>query len=117
MDEEIQSRFEDLERRVAKLEEFCGTTTPPREKEEAEIPAADVPQIKVSKSSTENISLLFKTDWGSKPRTQDEVYKALEVNAASEDRRKIAVCLRRLTRKGELRRISKGGTYAYYKVS
>ena len=86
------------------------------EKEETEISTSDIPVIKASRSTADNILALFSTSWGRKPRTLDEVSKALEVNGVPITKESISVYLLNLIRRGVLRRLSKEGKYAYYKI-
>jgi hypothetical protein len=90
---------------------------PPVSREEVEkIPTADIPAIKSSKSTTENLALLFDTPWGRTPRTLAEIMKALEVNAVPDKTSSVNVYLRRLVQKGALRRLEKEGKYVYFKL-
>jgi len=78
--------------------------------------AAEIPVLKPSKSSTENIQSLFNTTWGKTPRAAEEVEKALEVNAVPDSSSNVRVYLMRLVKRGILRRIEKDGRWWYYKV-
>ena len=90
---------------------------PPVSREEVEkIPTADIPAIKGSKSTTENLVLLFDTPWGRTPRMLAEIVKALEVNAVPDKMTSVNVYLRRLVQKGTLRRLEKEGKYVYFKL-
>ncbi len=72
----------------------------PVSREEVEkIPTADIPAIKSTKSTTENLVLLFDTPWGY-TRTLAEIVRALEVNAVSDKVASVNVYLRRLVQKG-----------------
>lgn len=88
----------------------------PTSEEIAVTPTADIPVIEVTHSTMENIRRLFSTPWGVTPRTLAEVAKALEVNAVPDSPSSISTCLRRLVRRGVLRRIKKEGRWAYFKV-
>ena len=89
----------------------------PVSREEVEkIPTTDIPAIKASKSTTENLESLFDTPWGRTPRTLAEIMKALEVNAALDRVSSVNVYLRRLIQKGKLRRLEKEGKYVYFRL-
>jgi len=86
--------------------------------QEASVTATyDIPTIKPSKSTTENILSLFQTPWGRQPRTLTEVIKALEINAVPDTPEKVSVYLARLVKKGILKRIEKDGKWAYFHVA
>jgi hypothetical protein len=86
-------------------------------REEVEkIPTTDIPAIKSSKSTTENLMSLFDTPWGRTPRTLAEIMKALEVNAVPDKVSSVNVYLRRLIQRGLLRRIEKEGKYVYFRL-
>jgi DNA-binding transcriptional ArsR family regulator len=84
--------------------------------EVAKIPTADIPVIKPSRRTIENIEALFNTPWGRTPRTVAEVVKALEVNAVPDRVSSVNVYLTRLVQRGVLRRIEKEGKWAYFKL-
>lgn len=89
----------------------------PVSKEDVEkIPTSDIPAIKSSKSTIENISSLFDTPWGKTPRTLAEIMKALEVNAVPDKIQSVNVYMRRLVQRGALRRLDKEGKYVYFKL-
>lgn len=90
---------------------------PPSLQELSSVSTSDVPIIKPSKSTTENIVSLFQTPWGRQPRTLAEVIKALETNAVPDTPEKVSVYLARLVKKGFLRRIEKDGKWAYFHVA
>ncbi|MEM3700677.1 MAG: hypothetical protein QXL57_07430 [Candidatus Bathyarchaeia archaeon] len=84
--------------------------------EVARIPTADIPAIKPSRRTMENLEALFSTPWGRTPRTVAEVVKALEVNAVPDSVPAVNVYLTRLVQRGVLRRIQKEGKWAYFKL-
>lgn len=84
--------------------------------EVARIPTADIPAIKPSRRTMENVEALFSTPWGRGPRTVAEVVKALEVNAVPDSVPAVNVYLTRLVQRGVLRRIQKEGKWAYFKL-
>lgn len=88
----------------------------PSAEEIAVIPTADLPVIKASPKTMENLESLFDTPWGRTPRSLVEVMKALEVNAVPDNVSTVAVYLRRLVRRGKLRRIEKEGKWSYFKI-
>ncbi|MCS7135767.1 MAG: hypothetical protein RMJ14_03325 [Nitrososphaerota archaeon] len=90
---------------------------PPSPQELSSVSTSDVPIIKPSKSTTENIVNIFQTPWGRQPRTLAEVIKALETNAVPDTPEKVSVYLARLVKKGFLRRIEKDGKWAYFHVA
>jgi len=80
------------------------------------ISTADIPSIKSSKRTIENLESLFNTSWGKTPRTLAEIMKALEVNAIPDRMASVNVYLTRLVQRGKLRRIEKEGKYVYFKL-
>ena len=80
------------------------------------ISAVDIPSIKSSKSTIQNLESLFSTPWGKTPRTLAEIVKALEVNAIPDKVASVNVYLRRLVKRGILRRLEKEGKYHYFKL-
>jgi DNA-binding transcriptional ArsR family regulator len=88
----------------------------PSPEEMARIPTADIPAIKPSRRTMENLEALFSTPWGRVPRTVAEVVKALEVNAVPDSVSSVNVYLTRLVQRGVLRRIQKEGKWAYFKL-
>ena len=74
------------------------------------------PVIKVSKNTSDNIRTLFETAWGRTPKGMEEVATALEVNAVPASSGSIGMALIALVKKGELRRIKKGGKWVYYHI-
>jgi len=88
----------------------------PSAEEIAKMPTADIPVIKASRSTIENLDSLFSTPWGRTPRSFAEIMKALEVNAVPDRSGAISRDLYRLVQKGKLRRIEKEGKWAYFKL-
>jgi hypothetical protein len=84
--------------------------------EVAKIPTADIPAIKPSKKTIDNLESLFSTPWGRTPRTLAEIMKALEVNAIPDKMSSVNVYLTLLIQRGKLRRIEKEGKWAYFKL-
>jgi len=84
--------------------------------EVAKIPTTDIPVIKPSKRTMENLEALFDTPWGRTPRIVAEVLKALEVNAVPDRVSSVNVYLTRLVQRGKLRRIEKEGKWVYFKL-
>ena len=84
--------------------------------EEVPTSVAEVPVIKPSKSTSKNIESLFGTSWGKTPRTAAEVARALEVNAIPDRIEAVYTYLRRLVKRGVLRRIEKEGKWAYFGI-
>jgi hypothetical protein len=85
----------------------------PTEEEIETVPADDVPIIKVSRSTMDNVTALFASEWGRKPRTLAEIMKALEVNTVPDKASTINTYLRRLVQRGNVRRFKKEGLYNY----
>jgi hypothetical protein len=81
-----------------------------------EISAIDIPAIKPTKSTTDNLRLLFSTPWGKKQRTLGEIMKALEVNAVPDNTSNVNRYLTRLVQAGFLRRLQKEGKWAYFQI-
>lgn len=90
--------------------------TSPSEEEIAKTPSADIPVIKASKSTIENISALFDTPWGRTQRSVAEIMKALQVNAVPDTSQALSRDLYRLVQKAKLRRIEKDGKWTYLKL-
>ncbi len=85
-------------------------------KEVEKVSAADIPSIKSTKSTIENIETLFNTPWGRTPRSLAEIMKALEVNAIPDRVESVNVYLVRLVKRGILRRIEKDKKYQYFRL-
>lgn len=98
------------------LEEEVSIEEIPSEEEVAVTPTADIPVIEPARSTMDNIRRLFSTPWGRTSRWVAEVIRALEVNAVPDNPATVSTYLRRLVRRGELRRIEKEGKWAYYKI-
>lgn len=81
-----------------------------------EIPTADIPAIRPSRSTTDNLRALFDTPWGRKPRSLAEVMKALEVNAVPDRTEAVGSYLIRLVKTAHLRRIKKEGKWSYFRI-
>lgn len=84
--------------------------------EVAKIPTTDIPVIKPSKKTIDNLAAIFNTPWGRTPRSLAEIMKALEVNAVFDRIASVNVYLVRLVQRGVLRRIEKEGKWVYFKV-
>lgn len=84
--------------------------------EVSKIPTADIPAIKPSKKTIDNLESLFNTPWGRTPRILAEIMKALEVNAVPDKMSSVNVYLTKLIQRGKLRRIEKEGKWAYFKL-
>jgi len=117
--------LEELEAQLDRIYAFVETintrfgvesTEIPTEDEISSVVSEDVPAIKPTRSTTENIRLLFNTDWGKKPRSLAEVMKALEINAVPDKAPSVSIALQRSVKAGILRRIEKEGVYQYYKL-
>jgi len=118
----------DLSKEISSISEFAGLATSklsgmapttlgegrPADYEESTL--VEAPVIKVSKSTPDNIRALFETRWGKTPKTLDDVSKALEVNAVPDSAGNIGVALIRLVKRGELRRLKKGGKWTYFRI-
>jgi hypothetical protein len=92
-----------------------GEATPTVE-EVAKIPTADIPAIKPSKKTIDNLESLFGTPWGRTPRALAEIMKALEVNAVPDKMSSVNVYLTKLIQRGRIRRIEREGKWAYFKL-
>jgi len=88
----------------------------PTEEEIETAPVENIPVIKPSRSTMDNIIAMFNTDWGKKPRSVAEVMKALEINAVPDQASTVSTYLRRLVKRGILRRIQVNGLWHYYKL-
>ena len=109
--EKVAERLEIVEE--APLTE--GGMTPTAE-EVSKIPTADIPAIKPSKKTIDNLESLFNTPWGRTPRTLAEVMKDLEVNAIPDKMSSVNVYLTTLIQRGKIRRIEREGKWAYFKL-
>lgn len=108
---------ESITEKLEVVEEEAPEAEPVVSREEvANVPTTDIPVIKPSKRTIENLEAIFNTPWGRTPRSIAEVMKALEVNAAFDRIESVNVYLRRLVQKGVLRRIEKEGKWGYFKV-
>ena len=97
-------------------EDESEVAAPVSHEEVEKIPTMDIPAIKSSRSTIENLTALFDTPWGRTPRTLAEVMKALEVNAIPDRVASVNVYLTRLVQRGKLRRLEKEGKYVYFKL-
>lgn len=88
----------------------------PTEEEVAGTSATDIPVIKPTKKTIENLALLFGTPWGRTPRSLAEAARALEVNAVPDRIVIISNNLIRLVKRGSLRRILKDGKWVYFSI-
>ena len=106
------------------VSERLGTVEPEASEEEttispeevAKVPTTDIPVIKPSKKTIDNLEAIFNTPWGRTPRSLAEIMKALEVNAVFDRVASVNVYLVRLVQRGVLRRIEKEGKWVYFKV-
>jgi hypothetical protein len=76
----------------------------------------EVPVIKVTNSTADNIISLFETPWGRRPRSRSEVMQALEMNGAPASIENTGMALLKGVRSGKLRRIRRGGSWQYYRL-
>lgn len=117
---EIQEKLDEIVEFIEELNLKLGaeiiTEEIPTEEEVQKAPAEEVPVIKPSRSTMDNIMMLFEQNWGSKPRSAAEVMKALEINAVPENPATVSTYLRRLVKRGILRRIQREGLWHYYKI-
>lgn len=91
-------------------------TAESRPSTEPELGAESSPVIKVTNSTTDNISALFQSSWGRAPRSLEDVSKALETNGVPDSDPAVGSVLLRLVKKGELRRIKKGDKWQYFRI-
>jgi len=117
----LNEKLDEIIEFVKHLEELLGADfgidiEAPTETEISEAPTEEIPVIKVQRSTQSNIQSLFETDWGKTPRSLAEVTKALEINAVPDKASSISIYLRRLVRKGVLRRLQRDGRYHYIKI-
>lgn len=115
---EISSQITEIAEFIQSLNENIGladieTFETPTDDEIREAPTDEVPVIRATRSTQENITLLFNTEWGRTPRSSAEVARALEMNAVPDQAGAVSVYLRRLTQRGVLRRIQREGRYHY----
>lgn len=120
---DVQSLMESLDEISSLVEALSERLSPskqdnsmPTAQELSAVQMSDIPSIKPSKSTAENIASLFNAAWGRQPRSLAEVVKALEVNAVPDRPENVSVYLNRLVRKGYMRRIKKDGKWAYFRV-
>ena len=71
------------------------------------------PQLGKVATMSEALSMLFKKDWGKKPRTLEEIMNVLEVNGLYYKKAAVATQLVRMMRRKELRRFGTRGNYKY----
>lgn len=108
--ESVSERLEVAEQEPSEL---APTISP---EEVAKISTADIPVIKRSKKTIDNLEAIFDTPWGRTPRSLAEIMKALEVNAIFDRITSVNVYLVRLVQRGVLRRMEKEGKWVYFKV-
>lgn len=71
------------------------------------------PQLGEVDTMSDALSILFKKDWGRKPRTLEEIMNVLEVNGLYYKKAAVATQLVRMMRKREVRRFGTRGSYKY----
>ena len=109
--DQVSEKFASAEQKfVVETEEV------PTQEEVASTSATDIPVIKPTKKTIDNLTLLFGTPWGRTPRSLAEVAKALEVNAVPDRIETISTTLIRLVKRGSLRRIQKEGKWVYFHI-
>jgi len=83
---ELTTSLDDIAEFITKLNnivetEISAEIETPTDEEIRDAPSSEVPIIKATRKSIDNIALLFETEWGRTPRNSAEVAKALDVNA------------------------------------
>ena len=116
--EDIDRKLPDIREFVQKFNELFNIEiieASPTVEEIQQVSSEDVPVIRLSRSNSENIIAILKTEWGKKGRTSAEIVKALEINAVPIPPNQMSVYLHRLVKRGDARRIQNDqGVYAYY---
>ena len=76
---------------------------------------AEVPKIKASKSTQDNLRALLDTEWAKQGRTNAELTTALEANAVPDKPNRVSNYLARLVKANIARRMKKeDGVYHFY---
>lgn len=73
-----------------------------------------IPEIVSVQGCASAIRVLLKTNWGQQPKTMNEIKKALEANALHFSKGTLSGTLTTMTRRGDLRRVKKGGKWKYF---
>jgi len=81
---------------------------------DAQEPQSDYPQIPAASGCSDSLRKLLASPWGKKePRTESELTLAMRANALHFGHGTISGLLTSMTKRGELRRLKKSGSYAY----
>jgi hypothetical protein len=121
---ELEGKHSNVEKLMGKtlfdfmkgLQETIKQMPPPSQTEiTPELASEDetVPPLGRPGTTSEALSMLFKTEWGRKPRQLSEVMKALEANGLYYKKAVVAKVLVDLIKKKELRRIGSKGSFEY----
>jgi len=80
-----------------------------------EIPEEEesVPTIPQVQGCSDAVRSLIRTDWGKQPRSMSEIQRALEANALHFSKGTLSGTLTTMTKRGDLRRMRKGGRWKY----
>jgi len=75
----------------------------------------EIPVIAAVRGCVDAIRELMQTSWAAKPRTMNEIMKALEVNGLYFSKGTLSGTLTSMARKGELRRVKINGRWKYFR--
>ena len=96
-------------------EEAISKEIPTKTDEEPSVISQTIPSLPPKIGCSDAIRLLLERDWGKEPRTMAEMTEALENNALYFGKGTISGGLTTMVKRGDLRRIKKGGRWAYLK--
>lgn len=75
----------------------------------------EIPVIPAVTGCVDAIRELMQTNWATKPRTMNEIMKALEANGLYFSKGTLSGTLTSMARKGELRRVKINGRWKYFR--
>jgi hypothetical protein len=102
---------------IKELQKTIGETPPITEVTPEIAPEEEViPPLGRPSTTTEALSLLFKSDWGKKPRTLAKIMNALEANGLYYKTAVVATVLVDLIKKKEIRRLGTRRNFQYVAV-
>jgi hypothetical protein len=95
------------------LENALKTLSASEETQASEISDVSIPEI-VAQGCSEATRMLMETEWGKRPRSMNEIKKALETNALYFSKGTLSGTLTAMVKKGELHRVKEDGRWKYY---
>ncbi|MCW4014900.1 MAG: hypothetical protein NWF06_00870 [Candidatus Bathyarchaeota archaeon] len=112
MDEEVLAFIGKLQKALGDSQNMISPEVTTEDTKDEEI----IPPLGRPSSTSDALSKLFDTEWGSKPRQLSDVMNALEANGVYYKKPVVAKVLVDLIKKKELRRLGSRGSYQYVKA-